>query len=140
MGSCQVGAHGNVDSFGTVRGRLGFTVGDNRWLIYGTGGYAWQKVSGSVDIDTVLGSTSVLAVSTTKSGFAVGGGVEAALWGNWTGGFEYLYLRTGDFDIGGFVVSEGSLLARAGVPVGSTITETRSVNNNILRAKVNYRF
>jgi outer membrane immunogenic protein len=139
-GSCTVSAHANINSFGTVRGRLGFTVGDNRWLIYGTGGYAWQNVSGSVDITTVLGTTNVLSISTTKSGFAVGGGVEAALWGNWTGGIEYLYLSTGDFDTQGFVVAPGSLLAAAGVPVGSTVTETRSINNNILRAKINYRF
>ena len=69
-----------------------------------------------------------------------GGGVEAALWGNWTGGIEYLYLSTGDFNTQGFVVAPGSLLAAAGVPVGSTVTETRSINNNILRARINYRF
>jgi outer membrane immunogenic protein len=138
--SCVVSASTNINSFGTVRGRLGFTVGDNRWLVYGTGGYAWQNISSSVNITTALGTTSVLSNSTTKSGYAVGGGVEVALWGNWTGGIEYLFLSTGDFDNRGFVVAPGSLLAAAGVPVGSTVTETRSINNNILRARVNYRF
>jgi outer membrane immunogenic protein len=140
VSSCAVVAHANIDSFGTVRGRLGFTVGDNRWLIYATGGYAWQSITGSIDVTTVLGTLTVLSASTTKSGYAVGGGVEAALWGNWTGGVEYLFLSTGDWDNSGFVVTSGSLLARAGIPVGSTIAETRSINNNILRAKINYRF
>jgi outer membrane immunogenic protein len=142
--SCSVAAHVNVSSFGTVRGRVGFTVGDNRWLFYGTGGYALMNFSGGIDVTTEFGTTlNVLSASTTKSGYAIGGGVEAALWGyftGWTGGIEYLYLGTGDWDTGRFVVPPGGVLARAGVPVGSTITDTRSINNNIVRAKINYRF
>src|SRR5262249_7651828 len=151
VASCVVAAHVNIDSFGTVRGRLGYTFGDNRWLAYVTGGFAWQRGFGGIAVTTVVGGGGGVcgactqgrvarSAGTANGGYAVGGGVEWALWANWTGGVEYRYLSTGDFDNGGFVVTAGSLLARGGVPVGSTISETRSINNNILRARINYRF
>jgi len=132
---CDVQGSTSVKSFGTVRGRAGFTVGDNRWLIYGTAGFAWQQVSTSIDVIHPSGRVSnVVSGSTTTTGYAVGAGFEVALWGNWTGGAEYLFIHTGDFtNAGGAVVVPGVLNI-------ASITQSNSLNNNVFRARVNYRF
>ncbi len=47
--------------------------------------------------ETLNVNGAVVAFSTdrAKVGWTVGGGVEAALWGNWTGKLEYLYIDFG---------------------------------------------
>ena len=103
--------------FGTVRGRLGYAW--DRALVYVTGGYAYQNVG--VDVNSaVFGAASD---STTKGGYALGGGLEYAFAGPWTAGLEYLYLDSGNTN----------------VTLGGTTFSGR-VRNNVLRAKVNYRF
>src|SRR5712664_844149 len=69
--------------FGTFRGRLGFTPAD-RWLLYVTGGLAYGEVTTSETLN-VNGASVAFSTDRTKLGWTVGGGVEAALWGNWTG-------------------------------------------------------
>jgi outer membrane immunogenic protein len=64
---------GGVEAVGTARLRAG--LGFDRFLAYGTGGVALQ------DFDDV--------------GWVAGGGLEYALWDNWTVGVEYLHY---DFD------------------------------------------
>ena len=82
-----------------------------------------------------LGAFGVESNSGTRFGWTLGGGVETALWANWTGGVEYLYIDTGNF-------SNSSSLTGAlgGFPAGSTFTDTVRLKNNIVRAKLNYRF
>ncbi|BAT60475.1 hypothetical protein GJW-30_1_03018 [Variibacter gotjawalensis] len=74
--------------WGTVRGRVGYAF-DNA-LVYGTGGYAW-------------GRTELGALKDTRSGYAVGGGLEYAFAPNWSTKVEYLYVdlegRAADFSV-----------------------------------------
>ncbi len=79
--------------FGTFRGRLGFTPAD-RWLLFVTGGLAYGEVTTSETLN-VNGAVVAFSTDRTKVGWTVGGGVEAALWGNWTGKLEYLYIDFG---------------------------------------------
>lgn len=67
-----------IDYLGTVRGRLGYAAGNV--LFYGTGGLAYTRLSG-------------FGVSTTATGFAVGGGIEWAFAPQWSVKAEYLYYR-----------------------------------------------
>lgn len=100
--TCVPGTAANFDQklewFGTVRGRLGYSLGAT--LFYATGGLAYgnvktrvQEVGGGGGIDATF--------SHTKTGYAVGGGIESpfdflGLFGpNWTSKTEYLYVDLG---------------------------------------------
>jgi outer membrane immunogenic protein len=100
---------------GTVRGRFGYTSGPT--LTYLTGGAAFVHVDDSI---TSAGTTSDSAK--TKTGFAVGSGVETRLGGNWTFKSESLYVDVGSGEfqsIGGFPLVEADkhryLIQRFGV-------------------------
>ncbi|HSI40588.1 MAG TPA: outer membrane protein [Xanthobacteraceae bacterium] len=91
-----------IESFGTIRARLGYAY--DRFLPYVTGGLAWAdvKISGSgtvtdynlnsPDITTVWYSSST---NETVWGWTIGLGVEYALTDNWTVKAEYLYADLG---------------------------------------------
>ena len=113
---------------GTARARIGVTPVD-RWLVYATGGLAIADVEAS--IARANGTTAFPGESYVRAGWTAGGGVEAAIVGNWSAKFEYLYV--GLEDHGYFVPTPNNpnVTNRAGgVPL----------NNNIVRAGVNYRF
>ena len=112
--------------FATLRGRIGFTSGP--LLFYGTAGGAFA------DIHTSFSTTNVVHLSAEASdqraGLAVGGGIEAALTGNWTAKVEYLYLDYG-------VVTDN--FTPPGFPSPLTVVSGRVVDH-VARAGVNYRF
>jgi len=113
--------------FGTFRGRFGFTPTD-RSLVYATGGLAY----GEVDTGNTLGvgpASIVNNFSNARLGWTVGAGVEAALWGNWTGKLEYLYVDLGSFSN-----------TFAGPVFFTPITVNSHVTDNIVRAGLNWRF
>ena len=82
-------AQNNLDWFGTVRGRLGYSVGAA--LLYGTGGLAYGGVKDKL---TVAGAS--VQQDATKTGYAAGGGVEYAFNPAWSGKVEYQYLNLGN--------------------------------------------
>ena len=117
-GADLLGAHG-LDSInfqneqgwiGTLRPRAGLAV-DN-WLLYGTGGLAY---SGGNPVP-FAGS------SPTRSGWAVGGGLEYTNDKQWSLGLEYLYA-----DFGKSAQSQS----------GAAPAEDRS---QMVRGRLNYRF
>jgi outer membrane immunogenic protein len=71
-----------LNSFGTVRGRIGVTPLDPHFLIYGTGGFAY----GEVQSDAFWNSWM-----RTETGWTAGGGIEWAFLPNWSAKAEYLY-------------------------------------------------
>jgi outer membrane immunogenic protein len=109
--------------FGTVRGRLGYSVGST--LFYATGGYAYGGVKTKISEDGI----QVFNVSTTKSGWTAGAGIETpfrllGLFGpNWTSKTEYLYVDLGT----------------ASNTVNTT-TVTTAVTEHIFRTGLNYHF
>jgi outer membrane immunogenic protein len=120
-----------LDAFGTVRGRVGFT--QSNWLFYGTGGFAWGE--GSVtrtQLATVVAVPPIPAVagtvetsSNTRTGWAAGAGVEWGITQNWTARLEYLYLDLGN--------------ATSAFPI-SNRQQTSSATMNVARFGVNYKF
>lgn len=106
----------DIPWFGTLRGRIGYAF-DN-WLVYFTGGGAWQRYNLSV---TALGTT--VSDHTSRGGWTVGGGVEWMFAPQWSGKVEYLYTDTGNTSVTLF---------------GNTFTGR--AQNNIVRVGINYHF
>ena len=148
----SMNANGNMDFFGTVRGRLGYLVMPNL-LVYGTGGLAYGNVSYSVNLAQYgLNSTGVLnqlAVgsnyySNVQVGWTAGGGAEWMFMPNWSAKVEYLY-----YDLGGNSLQVTTTGGRVGTGAGSPISAagagqyTNSTisghpTGNLVRAGVNY--
>jgi outer membrane immunogenic protein len=148
------GYQAKIDWFGTVRGRLGFLVGD-QLLVYGTGGLAYGRVavSGNTSVNTTFGNpafgggpitaNAAFANSRTNTGFSVGAGAEGrfSYWlpPNWTWRVEYLYLDLGS-------LNTTTTFAAASKPtvgflgMAGTMTTHTHFTDNILRVGLNYQF
>jgi outer membrane immunogenic protein len=118
--SATVGAftgEAKVPAFGTVRGRIGYAW--DRFMVYGTGGWAYSKTEASVTAPGFAASDSKWG-----SGYTLGGGLEWAFAGPWSLKAEYLYVkaRSVDLTLGGVGVSTGDY------------------HYNVVRAGLNYRF
>jgi iron complex outermembrane receptor protein len=148
--------HHRLDWFGTLRGRLGVAPIPES-LLYLTSGLTVGRVktSGTVDgssltliedvateidpedeipVPVVVANTNATSASfsghKTKAGWTLGAGIEARLWGNWTGKVEYLYV---DF---GRVSTVANLAQNSPLAV----TFNSRVTDNIFRVGLNYRF
>jgi outer membrane immunogenic protein len=108
----------------TVRPRVGVVL--DRWLIYATGGLAFETFIAN-DTFTFPGATNLTAVNktTTRTGETIGGGFEYAVLDSWTLKLEYLYVTFGTFDT--------NILS---LP----ITVHHQFIDNIVRIGLNYRF
>jgi opacity protein-like surface antigen len=120
-----------VNLLGTARGRLGWALSPN-WLLYGTGGLAWQRLDRTYTIRQT-GTSNNLSFGSVPAdlfGWVLGAGVEARIMGSsWIARLEYLHYDFGhsrgssgfiDFAPGGggFNITEGDLtidVVRAGL-------------------------
>ncbi len=115
-----------IDFFGTLRGRLGYTPVD-RLLLYVTGGLAYGEVSSSTKYSvtfrtdpTYLGSSSDMLV-----GWCAGAGGEYAINNCWSVKLEYLYVDLGSMSY----------------PIaGTPLTTNISAAQNVFRVGLNYKF
>ncbi|WP_232628223.1 outer membrane protein [Methylobacterium sp. Leaf118] len=137
---------------GTVRGRVGYAF--DRFLIYGTGGFAYGQTqySSVLTIGTTLGgfaSGPTASISggydRIQTGYAYGGGIEYALpTDNFLNFFrssavtlkvEYLH-----FDLGRrSVIGAYDIIPASGTPVPATVTRVRT-EGDLVRAGINYKF
>ena len=80
----------------SLRGRAGFLLAPT-WLFYGTGGVAWQSMQATANcsVATCGALGGIQQNSTTRTGWTVGGGIEATVWGNWLARAEYRYADYG---------------------------------------------
>jgi outer membrane immunogenic protein len=123
-------ATASIDWLATARGRLGLVFGD--WLFYGTGGAAFTKVNGNFAFsETISGTTETAAISGSKTGYTVGGGVEGRLWQHWTAKVEYLFVDFGSLTTTG---SDNAFF------FPQPFTHTLNLKLNIARAGLNYHF
>ena len=123
--------------FGTVRGRVGYSVGSS--LFYATGGYAYGSVKTKIAA-AFLGAPVNADISNTQGGWTVGGGIETpftflvgVLGNNWTSKTEYLYVDLGT-STGSFVIPG------AGGGPAVTATNSTQVHEHIFRTGLNYHF
>jgi outer membrane immunogenic protein len=148
--------HSSSDNYiGTVRARAGYAF--DRFLVYATGGLAYGQIgrnsnngafavtqAGFVNpfTGTLVGATTVTPLgfgtgSGNNTGWTVGGGVEWAVWNNWSVKAEYLYynLGSGRNNNNGFITP----VAFGAAPfIGATGHHNQ--DGNIFRVGVNYRF
>jgi outer membrane immunogenic protein len=120
-----------LQSFGTVRGRIGYAV-DNV-LVYATGGLAVGQAKAGLSVQGGTPNPAAPIYSQSESqtmvGYAIGAGAEWAIArSNWSVKAEYLYTdfgsKTFDFDFGD----------------GDKASSRGDVSASILRAGLNYRF
>jgi outer membrane immunogenic protein len=141
---CSLNATTGPSWIATARARVGYAF--DRWLIYATGGGAWERVSGNLTIiqppGGLLGVVSTtFSNQTTRSGWVVGGGVETAFWDHFIFGLEYLYINTGTWTSTPVVVGAGSpFLTIPGAVVGSSVVTSVNGNTNVVRARFSYKF
>lgn len=72
--------------YGTLRGRLGYVTGPS--VIYATGGLAFVRLT-----DTF--GTPASTLTTTRTGWTAGAGIETKLSARWSTTTEYLYIDAG---------------------------------------------
>jgi outer membrane immunogenic protein len=98
----SVSSSSDLDWFGTVRARLGFTVLDSRGLLYATGGFAYGGVKDTLALGALTAAngtkyTTATSVShdETATGYTVGGGAEYAISQALSVKVEYQYIDLG---------------------------------------------
>jgi outer membrane immunogenic protein len=109
-----------VRDFGTARARVGYAW--DRWLVYGTGGWAFDART-RYSFVTPAGPTG----SRELDGWAAGAGVEYAFAPNWSAKLEYLHV---DLDRRNYPTVVGC--AATACTVGA--------NLDTVRLGLNYRF
>ncbi len=115
--SCLFGCDTRNAWIGTIRGRFGYAF--DRFLPYLTGGVALGDIRAN--------RTYFPGGSFTNAGWALGGGLEVAIFGSaFTAKVEYLYVGLGDFNCG----------LNCGLLPGSNV----SYYANLLRGGINVRF
>jgi outer membrane immunogenic protein len=144
VAGCAIGtglftANYKLDWFGTARGRVGFLPTD-RVLLYATGGLAYGEVSATAPL------IPSLSWGSTRAGWTLGVGGEAAIDQHWSVKLEYLYMDLGN--VGSGTTTATNVVTQLGVPIRfNTVTTTTFTSafssrftDNILRVGLNYRF
>jgi len=131
---------GHRSWFGTVRGRIGFTLNSYpQLMIYATGGFAYGGGSSSAQTtafdtaDNVVGFFPFGHTSNTNTGYTVGGGVEWAFLPNWSLKAEYLFLKLP----GNSAAIPTTILGPGSLPTDVMFFH-HSAEDNIVRLGVNY--
>jgi outer membrane immunogenic protein len=125
----------SLDWVASLRARLGYLFFHNL-LAYGTGGVAWTKIdyaannsSGFVGLGSYITNA---AVSSTQTGYTVGGGLEWAITNNWLLRGEYLYYH---FNSGPSVVAQS-----INFPTFPSSYSWSSTNVSVARVGMSYKF
>jgi len=126
-----------LDSLGTLRGRLGYLWYPNL-LFYGTGGLAYgQNKIGTAAVCPTFGppcqseGSTANQTSNTSAGWTLGAGAEWKLTAAWSVRAEYLYVDFGSHSNAISYTYGGNV---------STLTSTVRERDNIVRFGVNYMF
>ena len=85
----------NHNWYATLAGRVGYVAGP--WLFYGKGGGAWMGADYQLQVNSGVGGAA--SVSSTRSGFVAGAGVEYQIMPKWTFKVEYDYLGFGTSNV-----------------------------------------
>ena len=130
-----------VDWFGTLRGRLGFTVTPTL-LAYVTGGLAYGDVKNSLTYTAVFPAVAGAIFTGTNSttsgriGWTVGAGGEWAFSPNWSMKLEYLYTDLGNSSVGTVTAFGPAIPVQ---PLFAPVVSRRTAFHTV-RAGLNYRF
>jgi opacity protein-like surface antigen len=112
------------DWLATARARIGVTPAGG-WLVYATGGLAAADVKASI-----LPSLAFTGEHHFRAGWTAGGGVEAAIIGNWSAKLEYLFVGLED---------HGYFVSTPNIPNQTNRAGGVPLSNNIVRGGINYK-
>ena len=96
-----------------IRGRLGWAI--DHTLIYATGGWAYETIDQTY-ANPLINNFLSQRISTDRSGYTVGGGVEYAFNYNWSARLEYRWT-----DYGKYVSNYSNLVSIQQHPTDNTI-------------------
>lgn len=124
---------------GTVRGRVG-VLATPSLLAYVTGGYAYSSLNRSW-AGSFPGFGSAWSGSATNivSGWTAGGGLEWAVGNGFLLGAEYLYVRL-DGGNSFLTTAQNAGCTPGGVPSCTFNITPSSLNDNVVRARLSYKF
>lgn len=138
-----------VNTFGSVRARLGYIAGS--WLFYATGGFGWEldkftrtqltapQTAGFPFIDTnALQAGSAVTATHLRAGWTAGAGVEWAFARTWTVKVEYLH-----FDTQSELMSSGRFNYGIFPPLQASSAVTAQTSNltlDTVRVGINHTF
>jgi outer membrane immunogenic protein len=129
-----INSSAHTDWLFTARPRLG--IASNNWLYYVTGGVAVTDLHGNFTFNDSFGVAAESAsISNIKAGYAVGGGIEAGLWGNWSLKAEYLYVNFGSVS----TASNNLTTTNFGALPGQVFTHSMDLKANIARIGLNHK-
>jgi outer membrane immunogenic protein len=124
----------------SARGRLGYLVSPNL-LIYGTGGIAWQSIRDSATCQNGLADAvcpgiagepfSTVTNKAIRTGWTVGGGIDARVYGNWMLRGEYRYSDFGTWN---------NAFALGPAPFTTTVSTQLKIDTQIALVGVIYKF
>lgn len=145
----------SVDWFGTVRGRVGFTLPSYpNLMVYGTGGFAYGQVVHNVGFaDNFFVGAGGFAggayghgySDSTKTGWTAGGGIEwsPSQFPAWSLKAEYLYVDLGSTNANSVPLNGGA--PALGLPFGTTTpvfgaTQNSPTRFHTVRVGLNWHF
>jgi outer membrane immunogenic protein len=118
----------NIDWYGTVRGRAGWTAGEV--LFYGTGGLAYGKVDLNSNFNT--GGLSLNShISSIRTGWVAGGGIAYMLRPNVVLNLGYQYVDLGTANL-------ASSTTLGGITIGQTASARAAFQ--VITVGLNWRF
>jgi outer membrane immunogenic protein len=97
-------ANADIDWYGTIRGRLGWTQGP--WLFYGTGGLAYGHADLSSSIASIVLATTAQS-SSVRAGWVAGAGIDYMWSPNVILSLGYQYVDLGNLSVASSVVNTG---------------------------------
>jgi len=97
-------ANADIDWYGTVRGRLGWSQGP--WLLYGTAGLAYGHADLSSSIAGVILATTA-QTSSVRAGWVAGAGIDYMWSPNVVLSLGYQYVDLGNLSVASSVVNTG---------------------------------
>jgi outer membrane immunogenic protein len=112
-----------IDAEGSVRPRIGYAF--NNVLFYATGGVAFAGITEHYVANGVTPSISS-DISSTRTGWTVGGGLDYMIAPNWIASVEYRYSDFGTF--------------RTSPAVFPAFTENHRITENAVRVGISYKF
>ena len=124
----------------TLRPRIG--VAANNWLFYATGGLAVATLNGQYQFtdynarDQALGAVQNSTVDVTRTGYAVGGGIEAGVTDRISLKAEYLFVDFGRV----YGIEQSSDFSSFKPPAIQTFSQSMDLKTSLLRVGLNYRF
>jgi outer membrane immunogenic protein len=129
-----VSATQKIDWLASTRARIGALWGPG--LLYFTGGGAWEGVKSDLVV-SIFGDTATSNVSSTRSGFVVGGGYEWRLAQHWTARGEYLFYDFAATNTSNLTLPDCNLIT----PGKCNVALTTGKNNiSVGRVGINYNF